>query len=175
MTYLYYSLLGLVLLIIQTTVFPEFTGAQGPFDLIALIVLYLGLYQPFRQSLPVVFILGFIVDNLSGAPFGLYMTTYFWVFVGVKWVTTFLRVRNIVLLPLLLAGGILVENLIFMGTIFLTGNLPPLPSEDLIRLGFQILWAIVTGPFLVLFIRYLHSKWDAWILEMTSERSEQTE
>ena len=139
MTYLYYSILGLILLIIQTTIIPEITGTQGPYDLIALIIFYLGLYQPFRQSLPMVFILGFIMDNLSGAPFGLYITTYFWVFVGVSWVARFLRVRNIILLPLLLAVGILGENSIFIGTIFLIGSLPPLPSEELIRLAFQIL------------------------------------
>jgi len=175
MTYLYYSILGLVLLIIQTTIIPEITGTQGPYDLIALIIFYLGLYQPFRQSLPMVFILGFIMDNLSGAPFGIYITTYFWVFVGVSWVARFLRVRNIILLPLLLAAGILVENIIFIGTIFLIGSLPPVPSEELIRMAFQILWAVVTGPFLVLFFRHLHSKWDVWILEMLAERSEQNE
>ena len=38
MTYLYYSILGLVLLIIQTTIIPEITGTQGPYDLIALII-----------------------------------------------------------------------------------------------------------------------------------------
>ena len=114
MTYLYYSLLGLVVLIIQTTIIPEFTGTQGPYDLVALIIFYLGLYQPFRQSLPMVFVLGFIMDNLSGAPFGLYITTYFWIFVGVCWVTRFIRVRNIVLLPLLVAVGIVVESIILL-------------------------------------------------------------
>lgn len=175
MTYLYYSTIALMMLIIQTTIIPEITGSQGPYDLIALIILYLGLYQPFRQSLPMVFILGLIMDNLSGAPFGLYTTTYFWVFVGVSWITRFLRVRNIILLPLLLAGGILIENIIFMGTIFLIGSLPPLPSQELIQMVFQILWAVVTGPFVVMFLRHLHSKWDMWILEMTTERSEQNE
>ena len=175
MTYLYYSLLGLVVLIIQTTIIPEFTGTQGPYDLVALIIFYLGLYQPFRQSLLMVFVLGFIMDNLSGAPFGLYITTYFWIFVGVCWVTRFIRVRNIVLLPLLVAVGIVVENIIFIGTILLIGNLPPLPSEELIELSLQILWAAVTGPFLILFFRHLHSKWDLWILEMTAERSEQND
>ena len=52
MTYLYYSILGLVLLIIQTTIIPEIAGTQGPYDLIALIIFYLGLYHPFRRGLP---------------------------------------------------------------------------------------------------------------------------
>lgn len=175
MTYLFYSILGLVVLIIQTAIIPELMGTQGPYDLIALIILYLGLYQPFRQSLPMVFILGFIMDNLSGAPFGLYITTYFWVFIGVQWVTRFLGVRNIILLPLLLAFGILVENIIFIGTLFSIGSLPPLPIEELVRVAFQILWAVITGPFLVLFFHHLHSRWDIWILEMLAERSEQSE
>ena len=37
----------------------------------------------------VVLFLGFIMDNLSGGPFGLYLTTYFWLYVGVKGITTF--------------------------------------------------------------------------------------
>lgn len=175
MTYVFYSILGLVVLVTQTAIIPELTGTQGPYDFMALIIFYLGLYQPFRQSLPMVFIFGFIMDSLSGAPFGLYITTYFWVFVGVQWVTRFLRVRNIILLPLLLAFGILAENILFMGTLFFIGGIPPLPMEQLARVISQVLWAVVTGPFLVLFFRLLHTRWDSWAIEMLTESSEQNE
>ena len=175
MTYILYSFLCLLLIIIQTVILPEIPGTQGAYDVLMIFVFYLGLFRPTREGIPIILILGFIMDNLSGAPFGLYLTTYFWIFVGVKWITAFLRVRNIVLLPMLIASGILVKNFLFIGTIALSVNRPELNIDVLSRIVYQLLWAVITGPVLLILFNRIHYKWDIWTLDLFAERNGQKE
>ena len=58
-------------------------------------------------------LLGFIMDSLSGAPFGVYMSSYLWFFLGVRWISRFLHSVNSILLPFVMASGVLVENVIY--------------------------------------------------------------
>jgi cell shape-determining protein MreD len=175
MTYLLYSVTCLILLLVQTVVLPNIPGLVVNYDLVLLFVFYLSLFRSAREGLPIVLILGFIMDNLSGATFGVYLTTYFWLFFGVRWVTCFLRVRNIVLLPLLVASGILIKNLIFITTIASKVRWTEFHLDVLVMVGYQLLWAVITGPvFLVIFDR-IHTKWDQWIDERSADPNGQTE
>ena len=175
MTYLLYSVTCLILLLVQTVILPDIPGLVIYYDLVLLFVFYLSLFRPIRESLPIVLILGFIMDNLSGATFGVYLTTYFWLFFGVRWVICFLRVRNIVLLPLLIASGILIKNLIFITTIAAKVHWAEFHLDVLRMVGYQLIWAVITGPvFLVLFNR-IHTKWDQWVEALSADQNGQTE
>ena len=82
MNYLFNISACLFLVILQTTIIPYLPLLDKFYDLLIPFIVYLGLSRPVRESLPFVLFLGFIMDNLSGGPFGLYLTTYFWLFVG---------------------------------------------------------------------------------------------
>ncbi len=170
MTYFFYIGTCLVLIILQTAVLPSIPGFSAFYDLLTLSVFYFGLFRPVREGFPMVFILGFTMDNFSGAPFGLYMTTYFWLYAGVKWITRFLRVGNIVLLPVLIGSGILIQNLIFFGTIVTAGSWSRFHLGVLKTGGLQILWAVTTGPVLLLLFHRFHQLWDRWIHGLVAER-----
>jgi cell shape-determining protein MreD len=71
----------------------------GIYDLLIPFVIFLSICLPARECLPFILVLGFIVDNLSGSPFGLYLTFYFWLFVSMRWVIKYLRAGNKSLLP----------------------------------------------------------------------------
>jgi len=175
MIYLFYICFCLLLIIFQTVILPFIPGFRSFYDLLTLFILYLGLFRPLRQSLPVVFVLGFIMDNLSGAPFGLYTTTYFWLFLGVSWMTRFLQVRHSILLPLLVGAGVLIQNLIFLGTIISAGGWPRFQKAVLMTGVVQLLWAITTGPVLLLMFNRIHQQWDQWVPRLVSEPESQSE
>jgi rod shape-determining protein MreD len=175
MIYVFHTCLSLVLIVFQTAILPTIPGFRVFYDLLTIHVFYLGLFRPMRESLPVLFVLGFAMDNLSGAPFGLYTTTYFWLFVGVKWITRFLNVRNLILLPILIGISALIQNLIFLGTMTSAGNLPRF-HFDLIKIGgMQILWAVTTGPMLLLMFDAMQRQWNRMLLKMRSGRESQSE
>ena len=175
MTYLLYSIICFILLLAQTVVLPDIPGVKAFYDLELIFVFYLSLYRPLRESLPLVLILGFVMDNFSGAPFGLYLTTYFWLFFGVRWVTYFLRVRNIVLLPLLIASGILLKNAIFLSTIAVNINWTEFHLDILKMVGYQLFWAVITGPVLLMAFSRIHYRWDLWMLKLFEEKDGQPE
>ena len=170
--YIFYIVVCSCLIVFQTTVIPCVSILNRCYDLLVLFVLYLGIFRPVHESILVIFFLGFVTDNLSAGPFGLYGTVYVWLFICIKWVTTFLHVVNSVLLPFIVALGVLAENLIFFGifTILETGGAN---SADIVKtVAYQILWALGTGAFLLVFLDYSHKKWDKWVRERFAKENE---
>lgn len=152
----------LFLVILQTTVMPYFSLFNRFYDLLIPFIVYLGLYRPVRESLPFIFFLGFIMDNLSGGPFGLYLTTYFWFYIGVLGITKLLQVGNrLFIIMLIAAAGVLAENLIFLGTFAVFGKDQQSSGDAARIITIKILWAVCTGPLLLMIFRNTQSRLDA--------------
>jgi len=162
MTYLFYLGLSLGLITVQTTMIYWLPAFSHFYDLLIPFVLYLGLYRSIRESVPVLFLLGLIMDHLSGTPFGLYTTAYFWIFVIVNGGIKFLHVGNHILLLIVIVSGVLIENSIIVGTIILLGRNPYFPAQGFRSIIFQVLWALFTGPLILLLIRYTHRQYEKW-------------
>ena len=146
MIYFFYISACLFFVIVQTVIIPYIPFLVRFYDLLVPLIIYLGLYRPVRESIPFVLFLGFIMDNLSGSPFGLYLTTYFWLFIGVRLVTQLFQVGNRILIACLVVAGVLVQNLIFLMTSSLLGHDQQLPSATIHNVLVQCIWAIFTGP-----------------------------
>ena len=149
----------LFLVILQTTIIPYLPLLDKFYDLLIPFIVYLGLSRPIRESLPFVLFLGFIMDNLSGGPFGLYLTTYFWLYVGVKGITMFIQVGNrLLIIALIVAGGVLFENLVLLGTFAILGSRQQFAGDAIEIVVIQVLWAIFTGSLFLLFFRSAQSR-----------------
>jgi rod shape-determining protein MreD len=150
MRYGFYIGTCLFLILIQTTVLPYFNAFNGIYDLLIPFIIFISICLPIRESLPFVLILGLIMDNLSGSPFGLYLTFYFWLLGGVRLILTFLRVSNKFLLSLVVVIAVLIENVIVIGTFALSGPDWQLPADALKNMALPIFWALLTGPIFLL-------------------------
>lgn len=150
MRYAFYIGTCLFLIIVQTTVLPYFNAFSGVYDLLIPFVIFICICLPIRESLPFVLVLGLIVDNLSGSPFGLYLTFYFWLLGGVRLILKFLRVSNKFLLSLVVVIAVLIENLIVIGTFALSGPEWQLPADVFKNMALPIFWALITGPLFLL-------------------------
>ena len=150
MRYGFYIGTCLFLILIQTTIVPYFTAFNGIYDLLIPFVIFICICLPVRESLPFVLILGLIMDNLSGSPFGLYLTFYFWLLGGVRLVLKFLRVSNKFLLSLVVVAAVLIQNLIVIGTFALSGPDWQLPADTFKNMALPIIWALLTGPLFLL-------------------------
>ena len=159
MNYCFYVGVCLVLILLQTTILPFIPLLENIYDLLIPFVIYLGLYRPLREGLILVFILGFLMDNLSGSPLGLYLTIYCWLFIGVKWITTLFQVGNRVLSSVVVAAGVLIGNGIFITSFTLQPDMG-LPENAIHTTFVQLLWALITGPFLLMVFRYGQNRLD---------------
>ena len=158
MSYFFNISACLFLVILQTTIMPYLPAVEKFYDLLIPFIVYLSLSRSVRESLPFVIFLGFIMDNLSGGPFGLYLTTYFWLYVSVKGITMFIQVGNrLFIIALIVAGGVLFENLISLVAFAILGSRQPFAGDALEIVAAQILWAIFTGSLFLLFFRNAQS------------------
>ena len=162
MSYFFNISACLFLVILQTTVMPYLPLLDSFYDLLIPFLVFLGLSRPVRESLPFVFFLGFLMDNLSGSPFGLYLTAYFWLFFGVKAITKLIQVGNrLFIMTLIVAAGVLIENLFFLGTLTILGPDRQLAGDAAKTVTLQVLWVIWTGPIFLVVLRDLQNRLDA--------------
>jgi len=173
MNFLFYIGLSLALVVLKTVLMPLLSIFDGFYDTLIPLVFYLGLYRPARESIPFILLLGFTMDSLSGGPFGIYLTTYFWLFVLTCWSVTFLHAGNKGLWLVAVAAGVFIENLIVLATMLWLGEASNLPPGGLSRAGTQLLWAVGTGPFLIVAISVAHRKWSGWMNRLATAFKEQ--
>ena len=166
MTYCLHIFIGLCLIVIQTTVMPYIPLFERFYDLLAPFVIYLSIFRPVRESTVIVFVFGFFMDIISGGPFGLYLTAYVWLFIGVRWAITFLHVGDSLLLPIVVAAGVLMENLVFIGTSAMFEQSSRISETMVSTIIVQVLWAIFTGPLFLMFFNTSHRRWDLWVKEI---------
>ena len=162
MTYGFYVFITLGIVIFQTSIMPFFPVLKYVYDLMVPLVIYLGIFRAAREGLCVIVFLGGVMDTISGAPFGMFFTCYLWLFILVKWIQAFLNVGSTMILPFVVALGILVENLIFLGMGSILHSHTMISARSLHILFVHMLWAICTGPMVIRFIRYSHEGWDGW-------------
>ena len=124
MRYCFYIGTCLLLIIVQTTVLSYSNAIGGIYDLLIPFVIFLSICLPVRECLPFILVLGFIVDNLSGSPFGLYLT--------------------------IVIAAVLIENILVMATFAFFAPIGELPAEAVKNIALQIFWALVTGPLFLL-------------------------
>ena len=160
MRYGFYIGTCLFLMIVQTTLLTYFNVFAGMYDLLIPFVIFISICLPLRESLPLVLILGLIMDIFSGSPFGLYLTFYFWLFVGVRWIIKFLRVSNKFLLSLGVVVAVLIQNMLIIGTLGFAGPGWQLPAAALKNIALQFFWALTTGPLFLFYLLAISKRFD---------------
>lgn len=163
MTYLLYTVVCLLLVVFQTTLSMHFAIFAGMYDLFLLFVVYLGFYRTIREGFPFVILFGLVMDALSGGPFGLYLTSYFWLYICTLGMTGFMRVGNNMILPLVVVGSVLFQNIIFLGTMTLFMPEAKIPAFLYRKVLTQLLWSVVTGPILIFLFHRAHLVLEKWL------------
>jgi cell shape-determining protein MreD len=171
MTYCLYTFICLCLIVIQTTVLPHIPLFERFYDLLTPFILFLSIFRSVRESLVIVFVFGFFMDIISGGPFGLYLTAYIWLFIGVRWAITFLHVGDSLLLPIVVAAGVLMENLIFIGATAMFEQSSRISETVISTAMVQVLWALFTGPLFLIFFNYSHRWWDRWFKKVMVKKT----
>ncbi len=145
----YHLLVCLFLIIFQTTML---AGAPAYlYDLLGPFMVYLGVHRRPREAIPILVLAGLAMDGISGGVFGVHLTAYLWIYVGVRWAIQFLHVGNVILLPLLVTVGVAFESLVVaFSAVVLASSTWPVDSMLSVVSG-QVLWGALTGPFLMLF------------------------
>lgn len=162
MTLIFHALVALCLIMLQTAFLPQFHPTRDYYNLMIPLIIFIGLGRPFREGGIATVAFGLFMDGLSGGPFGFFTTAFFWIFIGTKWMMIFLHAGSWLVLPFLLSGSVLAENLIYMVGWFLSGAVGQVTDIDVHRVLSQMAWAGLTGPFVVWGIEHACARWCRW-------------
>jgi cell shape-determining protein MreD len=162
MIYGLFIITGFGLIALQTAFLPYVIGSLPLFDLVVPLMIYLGLYRSLSDGLLLALICGFLMDGLSGSPYGIYLATYIWLVVGVRGAANFLRVNNLLLRLLIVPAGIAMENAIGIGSAILLQKEVINFAWVLPGLFFQLLWATISGPILLWLFDIIVIRFERW-------------
>lgn len=162
MTVLFYILVSLCLVLIKTTLIPELALFDKFYDLLIPIIIYLSFFRSKLEGIPIVIFFGLIMDSLCGGPMGLYLAIYVWLYMGARFIARFLHTGSFVLLAVAVALGVIFEIAVLLGYMaFLAPNASiPVDAGETIML--QIMWALVTGPMILIIISWAQKQIDLW-------------
>jgi hypothetical protein len=163
MRYFVYIACGLLLVICQTTLIPRLAFIGYFFDLLLPLVIYLAAFRPLHEALPFTVFLGVIMDHLSGGPFGLFLTSYVWLFIAARAVATVVRAENPIMIVLILISAVAWQNTLFFAVLGAYGK-ADLPAGLALRvITEQIGWVLLVGPFIAWGMRRVHRRSSRWI------------
>jgi len=157
----FYMLVSLFLIVIQTTIVPFIPVPFQCYNLVTPFIIYVSLFRPLREGILVVLSLGLIMDNLSGAPFGIYLTVYFWILAGGTFLINFFHAGNRIFLQLTFIAGIVLENFVFLGTMAILSPKSFMPEQALNVAISQLIWAVLTSPVALNIFTWCRAGWDA--------------
>jgi len=150
-----FFILCLLIVVLKTTIIPGMSGGFLLYDLIIPLVIYFSLYRRLAEGLPVVLLSAVMMDMISGAPAGIYLTTYIWLFLAFRQTWRFLDLRHTYLFPAIVVAGVVFQQFIFWVAASVSAGHMVFSMETIRIVFFQIVWAVVTAPLLYLLFHKL--------------------
>lgn len=145
--------ISLALVVCRTTLLPFLPATEKFFDPFLAFVVYLAVFRPLHECLPLLLFAGILMDTLSGGPFGLYLTSYVWLFIALRLATAVIRVESPILLVVMMVSGVLLQNLVFIATMMAFELTRPRPGDMLGVFTEQVGWVLLVGPLLAVLMR----------------------
>ena len=162
MTIIFYILVSLCLVLIKTTLIPALPMFDKFYDLLIPIIIYLSLFRTLREGIPIILFFGIIMDSLCGAPAGLYLATYIWLYAGMRWLSQFLHTGNMLLAAVAVALGGLFECMVLLGYMVMLAPNAIIPTDAANTVFLQIIWALTTGPVILIIIDWAQKQLDIY-------------
>jgi hypothetical protein len=78
------------------------------------------------------------------------------------WLTRFLHTGNIVLVALAVAMGVAFECVVLLGYMVILAPSAIIPSDATRMVLLQIIWALITGPVILIIIDWAQKRLDVW-------------
>ncbi len=149
MIYGFFAFFGLALVLLQSLVLVALLPAGLVYDLLIPLVVYLSLFHPNGKTLFLLLCMGLIMDGITGGAMGIYMLTYFWIFVGIQVAVHFFQKDSPVLMVVAIILGVLLEYGLFLTVIALSGQMQAAEAAWTGGIIGRLMTAGITGPILL--------------------------
>jgi len=160
MNVFFYLLLSLILVIVQTTLLPEIAFSHCCFDFLIVNVLYVSLFASHGFFIFYVGVLGWIMDCLSGAPSGFYLSSYLWIYIFVQILRHVIHAENFIFIPVISAVAVVMEHGFLIFILLARQGGWFFSVTDTLDMGKQILVGFFIIPLLLWLIHRCKKGWD---------------
>ncbi len=108
-----YVFLGIAIVVGQTTILKLNLFQNGVYDLLIPVVIFARFNLSVKTACVIALAVGYVMDLFSGGQFGLYITTYLWILIGVKIISDYFSIQGSISWAILIALCVLFENAVF--------------------------------------------------------------
>lgn len=167
MTYIFFFICALIIAMFQTIGLNPFVSSLI-YDLQIPLIIAVSVLGRAYLALIVIVLVAVVMDTLSGGPFGIYFTTYVWMFFPVKALSLVVSTRSYLAVSLLSVVGVLFENLVFMFVQLLASGAVPNFNGIIFPVLVQCLLAAITAPLIYFVLEHGH----AFIFKLEGKRNQ---
>ena len=171
MNFLFYPILSLFLVILQTIVVPETFFFNACFDLLIINVLYISLVTSHGLMIFYMVVLGWIMDSLSGAPFGFYISSYVWIYLFVQILRHVIHAGSLIFVPVISVAAVFMEHGFLIFTLLVRQGGWFFSSADVVAMCKQALMGFFIIPPCLWLVHRFRMGWDAKMRRLTGENA----
>jgi cell shape-determining protein MreD len=153
-----YVFLGIAIVVGQTTILKLTFLQNGVYDLLIPMVVFARLNLSVKTAGVIALVMGYVMDLFSGGQFGLYITSYLWILIGVKVISGYFSIQGSISRAILIALCVLFENVIFF--LFSGGPVKEVLMEGhkLRSVILQTSLAAISGPVIVMGLERIYQR-----------------
>jgi rod shape-determining protein MreD len=161
MNFVFFIILTLFLIVIQTIILPSFSWFAYCFDLLIIEILFLS-YIPSRFLMVfVIIIIGCVMDSISGAPFCYHIFSYLWIYIIVQMVKQLFFQQGTLLVFIISIVAISIQHGFMLFSVFVNQGDNAIWEFNLGLLLRQVFLGVV---FIPPGIWLVNAFWQSWIL-----------
>ena len=161
MNALFFIILTLFLIVLQTIVLPSFSWFVQCFDLLIIDILFLSLISSHYLMVTAIIIIGCIMDSISGVPFCYHIFSYLWIYMIVYLAKQLLFQRSTVFIFIISIVSVFIQHGLLLFSVFVRPGHNTIWAFDYGLLIRQAFWGFVFIPPSIWLVNIF---WQRWIL-----------
>jgi len=146
MNALFFIILTIFLIVLQTIVLPSFSWFAQCFDLLIIDILFLSLISSHYSMIAAVIIIGCIMDSISGVPFCYHIFSYLWIYIIVYLVKQLLFQKSIIFIFIISLVSVFIQQGLLLFSVFVNQGSNTIWTFDFGLLIRQAFWGFVFIP-----------------------------
>lgn len=159
MNTIFFIILTLFLIALQTVVLPSFSWFDQCFDLVIIDILFLSLISSHYSIAVAIIMIGCIMDSISGAPFFYHVFSYLWIYIIVFMVKQLLFKQSIIFIFIISLVSVFIQHVLLLFSIFVLQGLDTVLSFDFGLLIRQAFWGVVFIPIGIWLVKVFRQIW----------------
>lgn len=146
MNALFFAMLTLFLILVQTILFPSFPWFSQSFDLLIIDVICLSLVYSHYAVILAIAVIGCIMDSLSGVAFFHHIFAYLWIYLIVILFKQLVFQRSVIFVLIISLVSVLIQQAMILFSVFIEEGRDVLGQTDFSLMAKQLFWGGVVIP-----------------------------